>query len=59
MIVKAAIISDVGNGMIGLDEQTRGGGKPGLHNELIGCDAEDALNEARETDGWQAGALGE
>ena len=59
MIVKAAIVSDVRDWPISLDEQTCGSGEPRLHDKLIRGDAKDALDEAGETDWGQAGAFRE
>ena len=44
MIVKAAVVGDVSDGPISFNEQTGGSGKACLHDELVGRDAEDALD---------------
>ena len=59
MIVKAAIVSDVRHWPISFDEQAGSGGQPGLHDELVWSDAEDAFDEAGEPDRRQAGAFRE
>jgi len=59
VIVKAAIIGDVRDWPISFNEQTRGGGEPGLHNELIGGGAKNAFDKAGEANRRQTRALGQ
>ena len=58
MIVKAAIIGNVRDRPIGFNEQASGGGEAGLHNKLVGGDAEDAFNQPGEANRRQARAPG-
>ena len=59
MVVKAAIVSDIRDRPISFDKQSSSGGQPGLHDELVGGDAEDAFDEAGETNRRQPCAFRE
>ena len=59
MIVKAAIVSDIRDWPIGFNEEAGSGGESRLHDELVGSDSEDALDEAGKADRWQACAFGQ
>jgi len=50
MIVKAAIVSDIRDWPIGFNEEAGSGGESRLHDELVGSDSEDALDEAGKAD---------
>lgn len=56
VIVEAARMRDFRDRLIRLQQQPRGGGQPGLRDELAGREAEDALDESGETDRGKSGA---
>jgi len=59
VVIKAAIVSDIGDWSVGFDQQASSGGEPSLHNELVWSDTKDSLDEPGEADWRQAGAFGE
>jgi hypothetical protein len=57
VVIKAAIVSDIGDWPVGFDQQARGGGEPRLHNELVWSDTKNPLNKPSEADWRQTGTF--
>jgi hypothetical protein len=56
MIIKAALVGDVCYGPVGFCEQASRAADPGLHDQLIGTESENTLDQACKSNGRQAGA---